>query len=127
MRAKLAGFWREVPDGRSKRDVAGQIDRAMPERFAGGILAKIIVALPIRGRANGSGDKPASTVRANVEQDQFNARGAERAFVTANAGLARIGRQGLLAVFAVRSEFEHDGDGVNASSWLSDPVKEREA
>src|ERR1700730_6727872 len=53
--------------------------------------------------------KAAAAIRADVGQHVLNAFGAERALIAADAGIGRVRRQILVAVFAIRSEFEHFG------------------
>lgn len=57
--------------------------------------------------ANGPWHKAAAAVRANVVQDMLNAACAERALVRAYPRVGRVRGQVAVAVFAIRSKFEH--------------------
>ena len=71
------------------------------------VLAKKIVAPPVREWSDWSGHKSTATVRADIIEYPFDTRGAERALVAANACFERVGRQRLGAVLAGWSKFEH--------------------
>src|SRR6266478_9230697 len=51
--------------------------------------------------------KAAAAIRADVEQHALDAIGAERALVAADPRIGRVRRQILVAIFAIRPEFEH--------------------
>src|SRR5688572_30837091 len=84
-----------------------RIDRPVLDFGACRILAEEIVAFPVFRRPDWSGNKSATTIRADVLDDVIDTSGAERALVGADARLNRIRRQRLVAVLAGRSEFEH--------------------
>jgi len=71
------------------------------------VLTKEVVTFPVLRWPDWSGYKSPAAVRADVLQDVIDARGAECAFVGANARFKRVGRQRLVAVLAGRSEFKH--------------------
>ena len=83
------------------------IDRPVPDTRARGVLAQVVVALPVLRRPDGPLREAAAAVRADVAQDSIHTGGAERAFVAADACVCRIGRQCLVAVLAGRSKLEH--------------------
>ena len=90
------------------------IDRSVPDLGARGILAKIVIALPVPRRPDRSRHKPSAAVRADVAKNALDAFRAESALVGANARLERIWRKRLVAVFAGRSEFQH---GVSSGGY----------
>ena len=96
----------EFDRGREAR-VGCRGNRLVPDFCAGGIVAEKVVAVPIPRRADGTGNKSAAAVRADISDDGFDTRRAERAFIRADARFKRIGRQRLVAMFAGGSEFEH--------------------
>ena len=61
----------------------------------------------LRCWANGAGAKTATAIGANIVKYSLDARAAKGAFVAANTGFKAIGRQVLVAKFAVRAQFEH--------------------
>ena len=71
------------------------------------VLAKEVVAFPVRRRANWPGNKTTTTIGADVSQNAVNTCCAERTFVAANARVDRIGWQRCVAVLARWSEFKH--------------------
>jgi len=71
------------------------------------VLAKEVVAVPIPGGPDRSGNKAAATVRTDVGQNVLDTRGAKCALVGTDAGFEGVRRQRLIAVLARRSEFEH--------------------
>ena len=77
----------------------------MLERGARRIGAQKIIAFPIRRGPNWARHKPTPAVRADIVQYLLHAGRAERAFVRANARLARRRRQRPITMFAGRSEF----------------------
>lgn len=83
------------------------LDRPVLDFGACRVLAEEIVAFPVFRRPDWSGNKSATTIRADVLEDVIDASGAERTLVAADARLSRIRRQRLVAVLARRSEFEH--------------------
>ena len=74
---------------------------------AGRVLAKAVIAFPVRRRPDGSGHEATTAVRADVTQDRINTRGTERTFISTDARFKRIRRQRLVAVFAGWSQFKH--------------------
>jgi len=87
-----------------------RIDGSVPDACARGILAEEIVALPVARRPNRSRSEAAATVRTYVVQHLVDACRAKGAFIAADARFQRIGGKGLAAVFAGRSELEHDAN-----------------
>src|SRR6266478_5125474 len=51
--------------------------------------------------------KAAAAIRADVEQHALDAIGAERALIAADPRIGRVRWQILVAIFAIRPEFEH--------------------
>ena len=51
------------------------------------VLAEKVVTLPVRRRSDGSGNKAAATVRADVAQHMIDAGGTKRTFISADARL----------------------------------------
>jgi hypothetical protein len=62
---------------------------------------------PFRDRPDRARHKPAPTVGADVEKHDFYTVGAERALIGTNPRVRCVGRQVLIAAFAVRSQFQH--------------------
>src|SRR5450432_339188 len=71
------------------------------------ILAKEVVAFPVRRRADGPGHETAAAVRADVVQHGVHARGAKRAFVGADPRFQRGRGQRLVALLARGPKLEH--------------------
>src|SRR5438552_2355 len=71
------------------------------------MLAEADPGAPLGLRADRARHKAAAAIRADVEQRMLDAIGAERALITADPRIGRVGRQILVAVFAIRPEFEH--------------------
>jgi len=65
-----------------------EIDGPMFRRGARGVLAQVVVPLPILRRSDGSGNETAATVGTDVVQHVRHADRAERAFIGANACVA---------------------------------------
>ena len=72
-------------------------------------MSDVVVAAPVAPRSDRSRLETAAAVRADIEQDVLDARGAERALEAADACVGRVGRQGAVAVFARRTKLEHGG------------------
>src|SRR5215510_15164245 len=103
----LAALGRDALDGSQERGVGLPVDRPVPDLRARGILAEVVVPLPVPGRPDGPRNEAAATVRTDVAQHLLDARGAEGALVGADARLGRLGWQRAVAVLAGRSELEH--------------------
>lgn len=58
-------------------------------------------------RTDRSDSKPATAIRTDIVQTLFHTIPAEGAFEAADHGLGRIGRQILVATFAVGTHFKH--------------------
>src|SRR5579872_1594229 len=67
------------------------------------------MTLEHRSRTDGTTHEIAAAVRTHTLQRVFGAFGAEGAFKSADARLARLRRQILVAAFAIGAQFEHDG------------------
>src|SRR6266446_141651 len=102
----LALLRRDIPDRHREFRMSCSINGSMFDPGARRVVAEEVVTLPVFRWSDGSRDEPAAAVRANVTEDIFNARRAERALVRAHARLERVGRQRLVAVFAGRAELE---------------------
>ena len=63
--------------------------------------------MPVVDRANWPAFKPATTVRADIFEDSVDAGCTECAFMAADAGLPRVGRQVLSAIFTYGAQFKH--------------------
>src|SRR5262245_55229985 len=74
---------------------------------AGRVLAEEVVALPVVRGSDRARHEAAAAVRADVMKHGLDAARAERALVGADARLGRIGRQGLVAMLAGRTELQH--------------------
>ena len=72
------------------------------------VLAKKIVVFPVCRRSDGSGHEAAAAIGTDIAQHLFNAGGTERTFIGADARFKGVGRQRFIAMFAGRSEFQHD-------------------
>lgn len=68
-----------------------QIDRSVFDLGPRRVLAKIVFVFPVPRRPDGPGHKTAAAVRTDVVQEGFDAGGAERALVGADARFERIG------------------------------------
>jgi len=99
------------------------IERSVPDCAARRVFSDEIVPPPIRRWSDWSRNKAAATVWANVEQNLFDTGGAKGAFVAADAGLKRIRRQGLVAVFTSRSEFKHRIVTFHLTSSYANPFR----
>src|SRR5258707_11348967 len=64
---------------------------------------------PFLRRSDRPRRKAAAAVRADIVQLGLDAVGAERAFESADAGVRRVRRQVLVAIFAVRPELQRHG------------------
>lgn len=84
-----------------------RIDRSVLHLGARRIFPKKIVALPVRRRPDWSRSKTAAAVGTDIAQNLFNASHTEGALIRADTRLKRVRRQGLVAMFARRSEFKH--------------------
>src|ERR1051325_7844197 len=104
---QLAFFRSDRSDARGESRVRGRIHGTVADRGARRVFAQIIVTLPIFRRSNRSRQE-AAAVRADVIEDRIDAGSAKRSPVGADARLEGIGRQRLVAMFAGRSELEHD-------------------
>src|SRR6267143_1513948 len=98
---------RNRPDRCRKPCVSRGIDGPVLHLAACGVLAEEIVAFPVLRRSDWPRREPAATIRADVAQNPVRARRTEGALIRADARLARPGWQGLVAVFAGRSQLEH--------------------
>ena len=78
---------RYVADGGDKTPVLNDTDRTMLHGSTGRVLSKIVVILPIARRSNRPRSKSAAAIRTDIAQHSFNAVGAERTFVAADARL----------------------------------------
>lgn len=87
--------------------VSGEVDRAVFDAGACREIPQVVVTPEVLRRAYGAGNKAATTVGADLGQAALGAFGAESAFKTADARLPRGGRQGCVAMFAGRTQFEH--------------------
>ena len=74
-------------DSRGKKRVGGRIDRPVSHFAAGGILAKVVVALPVSRRSVRSRRESAAAVRTHVVQDRINTCGTERTLIATDACL----------------------------------------
>jgi hypothetical protein len=83
------------------------IDRLVPDPGACRILAEEVIAFPVLRGSDRPWHKPAAAIGADIAQDMLNASSAKRTFISTYAGIKRGRGQGLVAVFAGRSEFEH--------------------
>src|SRR5262245_34067980 len=92
-----------------------RIDRPMLDGRAGGLLAEVVVALPICRWTNRSRHETAPAIRANVVQNSFDTSRTESAFVRADARLQRFRRQRLVAILTSWSKFEH---GVSSEAGI---------
>jgi ribitol 2-dehydrogenase len=70
-------------------------------------MGKVIITMPVVDRANWPAFKPATTVRADIFEDSVDAGCTECAFMAADAGLPRVGRQVLSAIFTNGAQFKH--------------------
>jgi hypothetical protein len=68
------------------------VNRSVFDCVAGGVFAKIVVAFPVLGWSDGSGNEAATAIGADVVQDSINARCTERALVGADARFSGIRR-----------------------------------
>lgn len=87
--------------------------RPMPENRACRISTEIIVALPVSNGPNGSRTKTAPAIGTHVVESVFDTRTAEGAFKAADHRVHRIWRKRSIAVFANRSQFEHNSGSVS--------------
>src|SRR5882757_11410637 len=62
---------------------------------------------PLGGGPDRPRHEPTAAIGADIEQHILDARRAERAFIAADAGVGCVGRQILLAAFAVGPELQH--------------------
>jgi hypothetical protein len=97
-----------MPDRDRKCRMRGQIHGFVNDYGAGWIMVNKFVALPVPRRSDGHWNKAAATFRSDVTRDLIDARGAEGTFIAAGACIGQIGRQGLVAMLACGSEYEHD-------------------
>lgn len=93
-----------------------RIDRPVSNRIARGVLAKKIVAFPVQGWPDWSGPKATAAIGADVTQYFIDAISTKGALVAADAHPERSRGQGLVAVFAGRSQFKHGGSFTPAAS-----------
>ena len=62
---------------------------------------------PLADRPDRAWRKPATAIRADIEQNLVDALGAERALERTNSRIHRVGRQVLVAIFAIGSQLQH--------------------
>ena len=77
-------------------------------RGTGRVCAQKVITLPIFCRPYGARAKATAAIGTNVAEDIADARFAKGAFVSANPGFERVGRQRFITVFACWSKFKHD-------------------
>src|ERR1700756_2760196 len=75
---------------------------------------------PLPCRADRPRRKDAAAVWADVEDFRLHAIGAEGAFVGADARVERVGRQILVAIFAVRSKLQRHGVRFGCKGTIAD-------
>jgi hypothetical protein len=85
--------------------LSGPTQMHTPSR--GRLLPEADTGTPFRDRPDRARHQPAPTVGADVEEHGFYAVSAERALIAANPRFRCVGRQILIAAFAVRSQFQH--------------------
>lgn len=105
--ATSALFWRYLIDFGNEFHVRGEVHRPVLNHGAGGVLPEIIVAPPVYRRTDRPRRKSASAIGAYVFEDTIHALRAERAFVGADACLARFRGQGSIAVLTGWSQLKH--------------------
>src|SRR4029077_11496491 len=76
---------------------------------------------PLPRRADRAGCEPAAAIRANIMQMRLDAIGAERALVAANPRVPRVGRQVLVAIFAIRPQLQHHRPSSRAAAASNAP------
>jgi len=91
LRTRLALFRWNSSDLRREPCMSSGINRSVFDLGTRGVLAKEIVALPVLGRSDGSRNKTAAAIRADVSENIIDARCAECAFVGADACFKRGG------------------------------------
>src|SRR5262245_5990231 len=97
----------EALDRSREYRMSRRIDRRVAESGARRGMTEVVVAFPVLRWPDRPWCETTATIRADIIQEAFNAGDAEGAFVTANACLERVGWQLQVAVFAGRSELEH--------------------
>src|SRR6185503_15366857 len=105
--AALALFGRNPLQARNELVMLRPIDRTVLDRRARRILAEIVAALPVPLRPHRPRHEAAAAVRAHVPQHVLDAVATERAFVGADPGFRRGGRQRAVAVLAGGPELQH--------------------
>jgi hypothetical protein len=83
------------------------VDGAVSHNRTGGEISEIVSIPPVMLRSNGSRAEPATAVRADVSENQFNARAAECAFERANHRDSGARWKRCIAIFAAGTQFEH--------------------
>ena len=78
----------------------------------GRVRPQIIITFPIFGWSNWARTKTTTAIGTNVAEYVLNARITEGAFISANPGFERAGRQRFITVFAYWSKFKHDLSSV---------------
>jgi hypothetical protein len=83
---------------------------------------EIVLVFPVVHRPDRPGYEPAPAVWTNVNEEIVDTGCATYAFERADACLKRMGRQRLIAVLAIRSEFKHGvldlGLSITANQWF---------
>jgi hypothetical protein len=97
---RSSAFRRDALQVRGELRVCGEINRTMTDLHACGIFAQVVVVFAICGRTNWARHEPSSAVRTNVFQFLLDTVLAKCAFVAADSRFERVGRKGLVAIFA---------------------------
>src|SRR5581483_10858589 len=97
---------RDFLDRRREALVRGEIDRPVLHCLAGRVIAEVVAALPVALRPDRPRREVAAAVRTHVAE-QLDAGRAEGALEAADARIERVRRKRHIAVFAVRSQFQH--------------------
>src|SRR5439155_25399398 len=103
----LSPLRRNNPDQARELGMSHGVHRPVPDLGARRVLPKEVFTLPVLRRPDRPRDESPAAVGADVIEDIFNARRAERTFVSANARVQRVGRQRLVTVFARWPQFQH--------------------
>src|ERR687888_2411544 len=114
-------FWRYLLDGGRVALVRREIDRLVLHGLARRVVAKVVAAFPVALRADRPWREIAAAVGADVAE-QLGTRCTERAFEAADTRIERLRRQRLIAVFAGRSQFEHQSAFTKSyfpTPWIS--------